>query len=273
MLAWGLETIKHIQKHVGLAAANDGANEDRVKAPHPNKGGCRVSFQVDEVQADDGSTQIAAIKAKQASLASIRPAFALKAEREETRKTHRVTIAKLGDELAMARAYGHATVVKALKARLHDLRHCAQDQEQRWNYLEDKIAEPKGYIHINTASFRFRTPSPEMQRSDKGSSRGRLLSTEDEIIFKGRSLSAESWVPNARSLSSESSSPARAASKPPLATRQEGSFRGRMKTSSTGGGLGPIARSLSSKSSSPTRAASNLADSRCSIPKKLVAVK
>jgi len=281
-LAWGLETIKNVQKHVGLAADDDGANEaphpsepdddGAIEAPHPSKQESHVSFQVDEI---DGSAQIAATKAKQVKGATPSQVAVLKAEREELaqeKKKTGATITKLGEEVVAARAHGHendSTVIKALKARLHDLRHCAHEQEQRWTYLEDTIVEPKGYIHINTAPFRFRTPSPEPQRSDKGSSRGRRLSTEDGIIIKGRSLSAEGTGSIARSLSSESSSPTRAA-KSPLATRQEGCFRGRMKASSTGDGPGSIARSLSSESASPTRASSPLANSRRSLPKKLV---
>ena len=53
---WGVETIKNMQKKVGLA------DEDRVQAPHPNKVWRRVSFSDGEVE---GSTQIEAIKARQ----------------------------------------------------------------------------------------------------------------------------------------------------------------------------------------------------------------
>ncbi|KAJ1471717.1 hypothetical protein T484DRAFT_1843070 [Baffinella frigidus] len=303
-LAWGLTTIKNIQTHVGFAAVDDGANEDRVQAPDSSKGGRHVSFHVEEVDGaihintvpfspPPGSTvaewpsiamrniephfwldpskgrrnvsfpvepSISAIKAKQDTGATSSLIAVLKAEREELamqREKTRATIAKLGKDLVAARANGHqndSTVVKTLKATLQDLRRRAQRQEQRATYLEDTIVEPKGYVHLNTAfkeSFRFRTAS------DKGSSRGRLLSTEDD-----RSLSSESSSPTRASKSPlatrQSSSPTRAAN-PPLATRQ-GSFASAddeiifQWRSVSAEGMGSSAVSLSSESSSPTRA-------------------
>ncbi|KAJ1472132.1 hypothetical protein T484DRAFT_1976131 [Baffinella frigidus] len=301
MLAWGLETIKNIQTHVGLAAADDGANEDRVEAPHPSNGAvdlfhreADVHINTESFSPPPGSTVaewgeahiglaeqpgkgernvglvVEDVK-KHDEMSKIMTV--LKAEREDltkTRKTNQANITKLGKDLVAARAHGHendSAYVKALKARLYDLRLSAQRQEQRWTYLEDTIVEPKGYIHLKTEfkeSFRFRTPS------DKGSSRGRLRSTEDD-----RALSSESSSPTRAAKSPLatrlSSSPTRATrvANPPLAARQEGSFRGRMKTSPadddvifTGRSLsaegpGLSARPLSSESSSqsPTRAA------------------
>jgi len=267
---WGIETIKNIQTNVGLA------DEDRVLLAslptYASKGGRRVSFLVEEVE---DSAQIAP-KAKQDKGVTSAQVSILKAQGEEltkSRKTDQAKIAKVGEKLAAARAHGLANDsprVKALKARLHDLRECAKEHEESWNGVEGMLKDAMAataYIHINTGSFSSRTPSPEPQRSDKaitgaaslrrkpspepqrpgkgglrhpsssarqlGSFRGRR-SPDDEIIFKARSLSAEGpglvRIGNSRSLSS--------------------------------------ARSLSSESSSPTRSAPNLvSSSQRSLPK------
>ena len=236
---WGIETIKNIQTNIGLADEEHVLLASQLK--YASTGGRSVSFLMEEVE---GSAQIAPVKAKKDKGVTSEMVSILKAKGEELtklRQTSQAKITKLGQELVAARANGHendSTHVKALKTRLQDLRTCAQELEQSWNGVDGMLKDAMAataYIHINKGSFSSRKPSPEPQRSDKGdmqsprrpsasarqlgSSRGRR-SPDDEIIFKGRSLSVEGlgFIGTSRSRSSESSSPTRSAPNPPLAS-------------------------------------------------------
>jgi len=206
---WGVETIKNIQTHVGLA------DEDRDKAPNASKGRRSVRLMVGEVE---GSTQIAPIKARQDTGVTSAQVAVLKAQRDELTKSRRANqakIAKLSAELAAAHVHGHendSTRVKALKARLHDLRNSAD--EQTWNGVDGMLEEVMAAI-VYTVSSTIRKPAPESQRSDKGdmqSPRRPSASTRPTGSFKGRRSTGET------NFKGSSSSPNRAASTSPLAS-------------------------------------------------------
>jgi len=205
---WGVETVKNIQTHVGLVDCGKAPNASKgrrsvsVLAPNASKGWRNTSFSAEQVE---GPLQIAAIKANQDTGAISAQVAVLKAQLAKPRKSNQAKIDMLSEELAAARARGYgneSTRVKALKARADELRNCGHEHE------------------------------PESQRSEKGdkqnpfrraASARQLVSvtarraTDDEIIFQGRSFSAEGPGSTGihRSLSSESSASTRAAPKSP----------------------------------------------------------
>lgn len=261
MLAWGMDAIKNIQKHVGIPVDDgDGDNEDRIKVPHPSQGGRHVDFfdrkadvhinteSFSPPVSERGAVSTRNIEGRvgsaghsskrESNVSFLEPSISASkassqfddqmAEREllaKARRRNQAKLAKLGEELVAARFQGHdndSSLVKAIKSRLLDLRLCAQEQEHQWTHLEDTIMQPKGYIHINTE---FKESLRFRPRSDKGS-RGRLLTDDGEIMFEGRCLSSEGPGPIARSIYSEASSPTRAARSPP-ASRQDSFSRSR----------------------------------------------
>jgi len=185
---WGVETIKNIQTHIGLADED----EDRDTAPHANKGRRCMSLIVEEVE---GSTQIAAIKAKQDTGLISAQVAVLEAQLTKPRQSNQAKAEKLREELAAVRArgYGNESMrVKALEASIYDLRNCKHEHEPESQRSEKADMQPVR----RAASAR-----------QLGSVTGRR-STNDEILFQGRSFSAEGEGSNGirRSPSASSSS-------------------------------------------------------------------